>query len=38
MENELAIKRAMEYLKQIDEKYMLDVLKILHAYAVKSRK
>ena len=38
MDNELAIKRANEYLREIDEKYMLDVLKILSAYKEKSRK
>lgn len=38
MDNELAIKRANEYLQEIDEKYMLDVLKILNAYREKSRK
>ena len=36
MMNELAIKRAEEYLKRIDERYMAEILKILYAYALKS--
>lgn len=36
MKNELAIKRAEEYLKRIDERYMAEILKILYAYVLKS--
>ena len=36
MMNELAIKRAEEYLKRIDERYMSEILKILYAYVLKS--
>lgn len=38
MMNELAMKRAEAYLKEIDEKYMAEVLKILYAYVLKSQK
>ena len=36
MKNDLAIKRAEEYLKRIDERYMAEILKILYAYVLKS--
>lgn len=36
MKNETAMKRAMEYLAAIDERYMMEILKILYAYKVKS--
>lgn len=36
MMNELAIKRAEEYLKRIDKRYMAEILKILYAYVLKS--
>ena len=36
MKNELAMKRAEEYLKRIDERYAEEILKILYAYVLKS--
>lgn len=37
MDNELAIRRVTEYMKAIDEKYMAEIIGILHAYKEKSR-
>ena len=37
MDNELAMRRAMEYLAEIDEKYIPEILGILYAYKRKSK-
>lgn len=37
MDNELAIRRAVQYLKEIDERFMPEILKILAAYRQKSQ-
>lgn len=37
MDNELAMKRAMEYMAEIDEKYIPEILGILYAYKRKSK-
>ena len=37
MDNELAIRRAAEYMKAIDEEYLLEILGILNAYKKKSK-